>query len=314
MKLTPLTPSDSPFIQRLVNTPGWLQYIGDRNVKNLSDAEAYVARILANKDVQYWVVKIAGVAAGLVTFIKRDYLPHHDIGFAFLPEFQQKGLAFKATQTILTKLKVKHSRILASTIPENTKSIRLLEKLGFVFDKKIQHDNTTLDIYSYFPYSFRLITPADSVERINFILRSAYKALADAGMRYAASHEDVEATRRNIALGECHLVLRGKEIVGCVNLRPGGSLSGPAWYAHERVMTFGRFAVLPKLQGHGIGSRLMDYIEQRARDLNASEIALDTSEHAHHLIAMYKKRGYQFVQYHKWDITNYRSVVMSKSL
>jgi hypothetical protein len=48
--------------------------------------------------------------------------------------------------------------------------------------------------------------------------------------------------------------------------------------------------------------------------LGFSEIALDTSERAHHLIQMYEKRGYRFVEYFQWEVTNYRSVVLSKKL
>ncbi len=58
----------------------------------------------------------------------------------------------------------------------------------------------------------------------------------------------------------------------------------------------------------------MDYVEAYAAEEGACEIALDTSEHAHHLISMYQNRGYRFVEYAQWDVTNYRSVVLSKTL
>lgn len=56
-------------------------------------------------------------------------------------------------------------------------------------------------------YIIRLISPNDSIEKFNAVLRSAYSALAEAGMKYAASKEDVEATRKNIAKGECFLLI-----------------------------------------------------------------------------------------------------------
>lgn len=43
-------------------------------------------------------------------------------------------------------------------------------------------------------------------------------------------------------------------------------------------------------------------------------LALDTSEHAHQLISMYKKLNYRFIEYANWNVTNYRSVVLSKEL
>ncbi|MCY2984042.1 MAG: hypothetical protein NTY15_10460 [Planctomycetota bacterium] len=35
--------SDAPFIRTLFNTPGWLQFIGDRGVATNGDAEQYLA-------------------------------------------------------------------------------------------------------------------------------------------------------------------------------------------------------------------------------------------------------------------------------
>lgn len=164
-------------------------------------------------------------------------------------------------------------------------------------------------------FNFRLINQSDSIEKINQMLRSAYSSLAANGMRYAASHEDIEATRKNIAKGECHLLLiNHSEIIGCVMIRRPGAELGPKWYLNPGIITFGRFAINPDYQGQGIGSKFLDYIEKRAVELGAKELALDTSEKATHLIKMYEKRGYRFIQYHQWDITNYRSVVMSKAL
>jgi len=33
---------DAEFIIKLVNTPGWLQYIGDKNIKSIEEAEYYL--------------------------------------------------------------------------------------------------------------------------------------------------------------------------------------------------------------------------------------------------------------------------------
>lgn len=168
---------------------------------------------------------------------------------------------------------------------------------------------------------FRIFSPTDNIVEVNSLLLSAYKPLAAAGMKYAASHEDVEATRRHIENGECHIAILEGKIIACAILKipnqgdkEGWKAHAPKWYGTKGVATFGRFAVPPELQGHGIGSKMMDIIENRARALGFTQLALDTSEHATHLIKMYEKRGYKFIEFHQWNITNYRSVVMSKSL
>ena len=48
--------------------------------------------------------------------------------------------------------------------------------------------------------------------------------------------------------------------------------------------------------------------------LGATELALDTSEHAHHLIEYYTKRNYHFIENAQWDVTNYVSKIFSKNI
>jgi len=38
--------ADAPFILELLNEPSWLQYIGDKDIKTLDDAERYIQDVL----------------------------------------------------------------------------------------------------------------------------------------------------------------------------------------------------------------------------------------------------------------------------
>ena len=77
----------------LVNTPGWLKFIGDRNIKTIEEAKVYVQEIITNAAIDYWIVKLSkdNTTIGIITLTKRDHLEHYDIGFAFLPDFTNKG-------------------------------------------------------------------------------------------------------------------------------------------------------------------------------------------------------------------------------
>ncbi len=149
--LQPLSISNAAFIFELVNTDGWLQFIGSRNVNNAKDAETYIQNILNNTNIRYWVVSIldSKTPIGIITFIKRHYLPHHDIGFAFLPQYAKNGYAFEAANAVLQSLVAdgKHSTILATTIPSNINSIKLLQKLGFKYNKEIEAQSEKLSLY-----------------------------------------------------------------------------------------------------------------------------------------------------------------------
>ena len=151
LSLTDLSIEHSEFVLELVNSPEWLKFIGERNVKNDDEAKAYIEKILANPNVQYWVIRLndSNLAAGIITLIKRDYLEHHDLGFALLPQFSKKGFAFEAADSVVELLKLNpiHQKIVAVTIPDNTNSVQLLEKLGFQFEKTINRANENLSIY-----------------------------------------------------------------------------------------------------------------------------------------------------------------------
>lgn len=150
--LRALTLADAPFIFELVNTTGWIKFIGDRNVHTNEDAERYIQKILSNPDVSYQVVTLheEQTAVGIVTLIKRNYLEYHDIGFAFLPAYAGQGYAFEASSAVLADLfkSNQHHTILATTLKENFSSIQLLHKLGFSFSKEITNENDTLQLYS----------------------------------------------------------------------------------------------------------------------------------------------------------------------
>ena len=152
LKLDRLNPLDAEFIFQLLNTEGWLKFIGDRNIRSTEDARNYVQKTVANPKIIYWVVRSRkeNLSLGMISFIKRDYLDDHDIGFAFLPEFSGKGYALEAARMVLDDLldDPNHHIILATTMMENRNSIRLLEKLGFHFIKEIEPDGKKLLLYS----------------------------------------------------------------------------------------------------------------------------------------------------------------------
>ena len=143
--------SDFAFMRELLNTEGFIKFIGDRNVRSDDDASSYILKTLANDNIQYWVVRVKPdlIPAGIVSFVKRDYLPFHDLGFAFLPEYMKKGFAFEASAALLRKINSCYGSeaILATTDEGNLPSIRLLEKLGFSYQKQIENNGKNLLVY-----------------------------------------------------------------------------------------------------------------------------------------------------------------------
>lgn len=151
------TKEDAEFILEILNDPSFIQNIGNRNVHNLQDAENY---ILNGPVASYTkngfglclvVLKETNESIGICGLIKRDALPDVDLGYAFLPNFWSKGYAFESTQAMLSYgwNHVNLNRIVAITDSSNTPSNRVLEKLGFTFEKmvKIAVDDIDLNLY-----------------------------------------------------------------------------------------------------------------------------------------------------------------------
>lgn len=177
------------------------------------------------------------------------------------------------------------------------------------------------DLYNFYINNnecikIRLITEKDSIEDTTKLLNKAYKALSDMGLKYVATWQDESITRKRIQDAyKCFVGIHQNRIVSTVSIYSPKASANCKWYNNEFVAKFGQFAVLPELQKHGIGSRMMDIVESEAKKINGvKEIALDTAETAYHLIDYYKKRDYRYIETIKWDMTNYRSVVLSKSL
>ncbi len=150
--LIKLNITHASFIYELVNTPEWIKFIGERNIRTQEEAAVYVQNLMVNQSLDYWVVQLKDqpIPMGIITFIKRSYLEFHDIGFAFLPAYKKKGYAYEATKAILFEV-IKNTKdpfILATTLKENVNSIKLLERLGLRFEKAIQPENTELLVYS----------------------------------------------------------------------------------------------------------------------------------------------------------------------
>ncbi len=150
--LRPINLKDAEFIIELVNSKGWLKFIGNRNVSDKKDAENYIQRILDNSNFYYNVFELKKTqkAIGIITFLKREDEKFPDIGFALLPEFEKNGYTLEASKCYLKKIENlnKYNNIIAITIPNNKKSINLIQKLGLKFTGDYKKGEEILSYYS----------------------------------------------------------------------------------------------------------------------------------------------------------------------
>ena len=145
LSLRKIDTDDAEFMQRLLNDPAFIQYVGDKKVRDLESAKTYILEgpVASYQSYGYGLYLVETIdnraPIGICGILKRDFLDHADIGFALMPEYREAGYAFEAVQATieLARSKLKLSHLVAFTAANNTRSIKLLEKLGMAFDRMI---------------------------------------------------------------------------------------------------------------------------------------------------------------------------------
>lgn len=139
------TGRDDLFIFQLLNEPGFLENIGDREIYDLEAAAAYIENRLGQsyRDNGFGLWRVTsretGESLGLCGLVRREGLDFPDVGYAFLESAWSRGYAQEAAVAT-----VAHARdnlgmktLAAITKPENKASMRVLEKVGFTFQGMI---------------------------------------------------------------------------------------------------------------------------------------------------------------------------------
>ena len=155
--IRPTTVEDAAFVYEVMNTEGWLKYIGDRGIKTIEDAAEYIKIKMRPQQERLGysnntvIRKSDGAKMGSCGLYDREGLEGVDIGFAFLPEYGGQGYAFEAANKIkeLAFGPFDLSIISGITIEANMPSRKLLEKLGLQFIKKFYLPNDPEELMFY---------------------------------------------------------------------------------------------------------------------------------------------------------------------
>jgi [ribosomal protein S5]-alanine N-acetyltransferase len=155
--LSPTSEGDAEFVFSLFNTPKWLKYIGDRNIRSVEDAKEYIKnKMLPQLErlgfANYTLIRKSDQKKiGICGLYDREGIEGYDIGFAFLPDFEGNGYGFESANKL--KQVAFHEfgihEIVAITTKDNITSQKLLEKLelrltGFI---KLPNDDEELLLY-----------------------------------------------------------------------------------------------------------------------------------------------------------------------
>jgi len=137
--IRPLIPEDAEFTLRLLNAPSYLAFIGDKGVRDLAQAAAYLqdSPLRSYREHGHGIWRVAlrasGLPIGMCGLLKRDCFQEADLGYAFLPEHTGQGYAREACLAVLDhgERVLGLQTVIAIVNPANRRSTTLLERLGF---------------------------------------------------------------------------------------------------------------------------------------------------------------------------------------
>ncbi len=139
LRLRPTTVDDGAFIRRLMNTPKFKKHIGDRKIRSVDDAKAYIKRSMLPQLERYGysnftvIRKADNTKLGTCGLYVREGVEGVDLGFAFLPLYEHKGYAFESAERLKNAAFEEFgiTELNAYSAKNNRSSHVLLEKLGF---------------------------------------------------------------------------------------------------------------------------------------------------------------------------------------
>jgi len=157
LRLVPFALDHSRFIVRLLNDAGFLRHVGDRKVRTEEQARAYLEAGPIGSFAKHGfggllVTRRAdGEPLGMCGLFQRDVLDHPDLGYALVGGHTGLGYALEAATAVVADARdrLRLRKLLAITTPDHERSIRVLDALGFAFERKVRLPNDEAELNCY---------------------------------------------------------------------------------------------------------------------------------------------------------------------
>lgn len=152
-----LSYDDAPFIIELLNEPTFREFIGDKEVRNTEDAHRYLREgpIGSYEQHGFGLMRVSLLAddtpLGICGLVRRDGFDDPDLGFAFMRRHWSQGYALEAARAVMDHAEntLLLGRIVAMADRDNEASVKLLEKIGFRYERMVRLPDETEDVCQY---------------------------------------------------------------------------------------------------------------------------------------------------------------------
>jgi RimJ/RimL family protein N-acetyltransferase len=145
LRLRRLVAGDAGFVLEVLNDPSFIEFIGDRGVRDQAAARRYIEDGPAASHAQHGYgmdlveLKATAEPIGICGLVRRTWHELPEIGYAFLPRHRSAGYAYEAAAAVLSHAlgALALPRVVAIVSPANAHSIRVLEKLGLRYECRV---------------------------------------------------------------------------------------------------------------------------------------------------------------------------------
>lgn len=290
--LRPLTPNDSLDFFELNNDPEVIRYTGDPPFSDLEEARSFLENYDQYERYGYgrWAVilKKTGEFIGWCGLKFMPDLDETDLGFRFFRKHWNKGYATESAMACIEygfgKLGLK--RIVGRAMEANKASVKVLEKTGFHFLKKIDFEEHP-GLYFYLDY-YEMPDPENGVQ-VRVERPEDFEAIFEVNMAaFGQEGEGILVNRirqsENFVDG-LSLVAEAKgTVVGHILFSKIEIVQG-----ERRLETIGLapMSVLPAWQGKGVGKKLVKAGLHKVKSLGFDAVIVLGHE------AYYPKFGFQ---------------------
>jgi [ribosomal protein S5]-alanine N-acetyltransferase len=128
----------------------------------------FFTRVRDQQQVGAWAItnKADGRFMGHCMLTYREAFDEHELGYALGKAFWGRGYATETARAVVRYgfEQANLDRIFAVVVPENTPSWRILERLGFIYEKDVTHYNLPL---AYYALRRERFVPGDGFYRLD---------------------------------------------------------------------------------------------------------------------------------------------------
>ena len=128
------------------------------------------------------------------------------------------------------------------------------------------------------------------------ITKACAKKMIDNGIyQWNEHYPNTETFKKDVERGELYVLTKQEKIIGCITI---SSLKDEEYNVikwltpDDNNVYIHRLAIHPKYQHQGLAKQLMDFAEQKAREMSATSVRLDTFSQNKRNQQFYKARGY----------------------